>query len=119
MYIIAGPEFGPDLEGRVLIIYKSLYGLKSSGARFHEHLSATLKNLGFLPSRADADLWMKDCGTHYEYIARYIDDILVWSKEPMSIIDKLKETYTMKGVGLPEHFLGGNVEELGVQGLDI
>ena len=113
VYIIAGPEFGPDLAGRVLIIYKSLYGLKSLGACFHEHLSATLKKLGFVPSKADADLWMKDCGTHYEYLARYVDNILVWLKDPMSIMAKLRETYTLKGVGAPEYFLGGNVEELG------
>ena len=113
VYIIAGPEFGPDLHGKILIIYKSLYGLKSSGARFHENLSATLRKLGFTPSKADADLWMKDCGTHYEYLARYVDDILVWSKDPLKIMEELKKTYTLKGIGSPEYFLGGNVEELG------
>ena len=46
VYIIAGPEFGPELQGKRLIIYKSLYGLKSSAARFHEHLSATLEKVG-------------------------------------------------------------------------
>ena len=90
VYIIAGPEFGPKLEGKVLIIFKALYGLKSSGARFHEHLSSTLRKLGFKPSKADADLWMKDCNTHYEYIARYVDDILVWSKDPMKVINDLR-----------------------------
>jgi hypothetical protein len=29
-FIIAGPEFG-DLEGHMLVIYKALYGLPSSG----------------------------------------------------------------------------------------
>jgi hypothetical protein len=33
VYIIAGPEFGPELEGKRLIIDKALYGLKTSGAR--------------------------------------------------------------------------------------
>ena len=33
--IIAGPEFG-ELEGHMLIIYKALYGLRSSGLRWHE-----------------------------------------------------------------------------------
>ena len=32
--IRAGPEFGPDLEGRLLIIYKALYGLRLSGKAF-------------------------------------------------------------------------------------
>ena len=46
---MAGPEFGPELEGRILLIDKSLYGLKTSGARFHEHLSLKLAGLGFKP----------------------------------------------------------------------
>ena len=32
VFIIAGPEFGPELEGQRLIVDKSLYGLKTSAA---------------------------------------------------------------------------------------
>jgi hypothetical protein len=42
VYITAGPEFGANLHGKNLIIDKSLYGLKTSAARFHEHLSKSL-----------------------------------------------------------------------------
>jgi len=56
---------------------------------------------------------MKDCDTQYEYLARYVDDILVWSKDPMAIMDKLRKVYTLKGAGSPEYYLGGNIEELG------
>ena len=42
VYVTAGPEFGEKLEGKRLLIYKALYGLKSSSARFHKHLSNTL-----------------------------------------------------------------------------
>ena len=41
-----------------------------------------------------------------------VDDILVFSKDPMSIIKTLKEKYVLKGVGMPEYYLGGNVEQL-------
>lgn len=60
VYIIAGPEFGPKLEGKRLIIDKALYGLKTSGARFHEHLSIQLQKLNFKPTKADPDLWMRE-----------------------------------------------------------
>ena len=30
LYLIAGPEFG-DLEGHTLLVYKALYGLRTSG----------------------------------------------------------------------------------------
>jgi len=114
-YIIAGPEFGPDVHGRRLVIYKSIYGLKSSAARFHEHLSERLKLLGFLPSKADPDLWIKNCGDHYEYVARYVDDVIAFSKDPMKIMKALEETYVMKGVGIPQYYLGGDVVELDEQ----
>lgn len=57
VFIIAGPEFGPELMGKRLIVDKSLYGLKTSAARFHEHWSAKLKRIGFMPSKADLDMW--------------------------------------------------------------
>jgi hypothetical protein len=35
VYIIAGPEFG-EQEGHIIIISRALYGLQSSGARWHD-----------------------------------------------------------------------------------
>ena len=113
IYIIAGPEFGPELAGRVLIIVRSLYGLRTSAARFHEHLTDNLRKLGFHPSKADPNLFYKDMGDHYEYLASYVDDILVWSRDPMRTMDLLMAKYTMEGVGIPEYYLGGNVEQMG------
>ena len=107
LYTILGEEYD-KLGGKILIFQKGLYGLRSSGARFHEHLSDILKKMGFLPSKADADLWFKDCGAHYEYIARYVDDILVFSKDPTGILECLKLTYPLQGVGTPEYYLGGD-----------
>ena len=102
VYIIARPEFGKKLPGEKLIIDKALYGLKSSSARFHEHLSGTLLSMGYKPSKADYDLWMKPLGDDYEYIARYVDDVIVFSKDTMLVIQELKRTYIMKGAGKPQ-----------------
>ena len=43
-------------------------------------LSDKLRLIGFKQSRADPDLWMRDADTHYEYIAVYSDDLLVFSQ---------------------------------------
>jgi len=48
LYIIAGPEFG-DLEGHILVIHKALYGLRSSGKRWHERFADCLRKEGFTP----------------------------------------------------------------------
>ena len=97
------------MEGKFLIVYKSLYGLKTSAARWHEALADTLVSLGFKTSKADNDLWMRDCGDHYEYIATYVDDLLIIGKDPMAIIQALKKLYPLKGVGSPEYYLGGDI----------
>lgn len=110
VYITAGPEFGED-EGCIMIIEKALYGLRSSGARFHEKLADTLRALGFKPSKADPDVWMKDCVTHYEYVCCYVDDLLAVMKNPQAFYDTLQSdpyNYKLKGVGEPEYHLGGN-----------
>jgi hypothetical protein len=50
-----------------------------------------------------------DCGTHYEYVTTYVDDILVVSKDPMKTIEALRKCYPLKGVGVPEYYLGGDM----------
>jgi hypothetical protein len=41
-----------------------------------------------------------------------VDDILIWSKDPMAFINSLEKTYIYKSLGIPEYYLGGNVEFL-------
>jgi hypothetical protein len=112
VYITDDPEFGKNLHGKNLIIDKSLYGLKTSAARFHEHLSESLLR-GFKKTKHDPDLWMVDKSSHYEYLATFGDDIIIWSKDPMTFIKSLEKTYILKSVGISEYYLGGNVEFLG------
>jgi hypothetical protein len=102
-----------NLHGKTLIVDKSLYGLKTSAARFHEHLSESILRLGFKKTKHDPDLWMVDKSSHYEYLATYVDDILIWSKDSIEVIKALEKTYILKSVGIPEYYLGGNVEFLG------
>jgi hypothetical protein len=107
VYIIAGPEFG-DREGHTLIIYKALYGLHSSGLRWSERLADVLRSMGFFPSMAEKDIWMRDMGDHYEYIAVYVDDLMILSKDPDVIIKALTEEhkFKLKGTGPTSFHLG-------------
>ena len=113
VYIIAGPEFGPELEGKKLIIQGGLYGLKTSAARYHEVASACLRKLGFRPTKVDADLWMrKKKGGTYEYIAMYVDDLLAWGKNPMEIIKEVQDTFKLRDIGFPDYYLGADVNKV-------
>ena len=105
--IIAGPEFG-SLEGHLLLIHKALYGLRSSGLRWHERFADTLRSMGFFPSKAEDDIWMRPSGSTYEYIASYVDDLCIAAKDPASIVRILEEThsYKLKGTGPISYHLG-------------
>jgi hypothetical protein len=75
-----------------------LYGLKTSDARFHEHLSESLLRLGFKKTKHEPDLWMVDNSSHYEYLATYADDILIWSKDPMADVKTLENTFAFQNI---------------------
>jgi len=107
VHIIAGPEFG-DREGHVLIILKALCGLHSSGLRWSERLTDVLREMGFFTSHCEKDIWMGNKGDHYERIAVYVDNLMIASKDPDSIIKMLMEKYQfkLKGTGPTKFHLG-------------
>jgi hypothetical protein len=105
---VAGGEFG-ELAGHTFMILKAQYGLKSSGRRWHERLFDVLIAMGFKPSKAEEDIWMRDMGDHYEYIACYVDDLAIASKNPQAIIDALEgapNNFKLKGTGPMTFHLG-------------
>jgi Reverse transcriptase (RNA-dependent DNA polymerase) len=83
--LIAGPEFG-SYEGSLMINVRALYGLKTSGKRWHERLFNVLLSLGFTSTKAEEDICLKDMDSHYEYIAVYVNDLMITSKNPQMII---------------------------------
>jgi hypothetical protein len=76
-------------------------------------LSESLLRLGFKKIKYDPDLWMVNKSSHYEYLATYVDDILIRSMDLMAVIKSLERSYMLKSVGISEYYFGGNVEFLG------
>ena len=69
--------------------------------------------MGFKPSKADPDLWIRDAGDHYEYIVKNINDIWIMSKDLMSILNKMERPsglYDSKGIGSPKYYLGSDIK---------
>jgi hypothetical protein len=58
-------------------------------------------------------LWIEEKSSHCEYSATNVDDILIWSKDLMAVINSFEKTFIFKNVDIPEYYLGGNVEFLG------
>jgi len=114
----AGLEFGQDNVGKPVRIVRALYGLRSSGARWHDHMAATLRLGRFKASYADPDLWMrKQCkpdGTYYwEYVLCYVDDVLVISHNPKSVMNFLNTHYTLKPASVmePKDYIGAEIRK--------
>ena len=116
IYTVAGKEFGPRLQGKVLIVSKALYGLKSSGAAWRNHLSSSIQDMGFTSSRGDPDLYFraacKDDGTeYYEYLLVYVNDIICVSHKTKEIMDEFAQLYRLKegSIGPPSRYLGADI----------
>ena len=104
---VAGPEFG-ELMGHTLIIRGALYGLRSSGARWHDRFSDCLRAEGFFPCKAEPDIWMRPTPDKYEYIAVYVDDLAFAMADPDAFVDILEEKhgFKLKGTGTISFHLG-------------
>jgi hypothetical protein len=88
------------MQNHTLIIVKALYGLRTSGLRWHEKLADCLRNEGFLPCKVEPDIWMRDKGDHYEYVGVYVDDLVFAMKDPSSFIKTLESKYFSNSKGL-------------------
>ncbi len=110
--ITRGPEFGED-KGKTAEIVRALYGLKSSGAAYGEHLANCLTYLGFQTCLADNDVWIKaqtkpDGTEYYAYILVYVDDILVIHHDAKKILSQIDYFFRMKpeSMGDPDIYFG-------------
>jgi hypothetical protein len=68
--------------------------------------------MGFTPSKAEPDIWMRQKDDHYEYIGTYVDDLCIVSKDAKAITDHLTQhcKFKLKGTGPISFHLGCNFE---------
>ena len=90
-YIMCGPKLGIENVGKVALIHRALYGGKSTGKDFGNHLRSCMHHLQFVTCPADPDLWMQpaqksDGSPCYKYILLYTDDPLVVSERTEQIL---------------------------------
>ena len=54
-----GPEFGSEHKGKTAVVARALYGLRSSGSAYCNHLASCVGSLHCLPCRSDPDFLMQ------------------------------------------------------------
>lgn len=119
-YIICGPEFGLENQGKVALIHRALYGGKSAGRDFRNHLRSCMDFLNFKSCPADPDVWMrpaiKSDGTKvYDYVLLYTDDTLVISENAEAILrSEIGKYFELKeeSIGPPSLYLGGHLSKV-------
>ena len=93
-------------EGTLLEVKKALYGIPTSGNRWHAHLSQTLRDMVFTPTCFEPDVWIMGRNGGYDYIGTHTDDVLVVAKHPARVFEKLQKVSTINKYGPLGHHLG-------------
>lgn len=113
-----GVENGED-RGKVCVLVRALYGLKSAGASWRTTLANVLRDLGYESTKADPDVWirpaMRDDGfEYYEMLFVYVDDILSVSHKAKERIAEITEFYKAKDGSIqpPKIYLGADVSQM-------
>ena len=97
VWAVAGDEFD-DKKGCKVEIQRALYGLAGSARAFADFPADTLIRLGFQPSRADPDLWIKETECGFDCIATHVDDATVAAKEPQSCISQIEQECALRNI---------------------
>ena len=119
----AGPEFGSE-AGMIFIVRKALYGLKSAGAAFRALLAESLYDMGYVPTKADPDVWIRpavkaDGFKYYELVLCYVDNVLAMSMNPAETLESLKTVFTLKDnkIETTALSLGAQLRQMDVDGV--
>ena len=80
----------------------ALYGLKSSGAAFQSKLSVLMRDIGYLYTKGDPNVWIRlavqpDGTEYHEIVLCYVDNVLAILATPMKTIEGIKSVFKLKG----------------------
>ena len=87
VYCCGAELFGQEHKGKLAVICRALYGLKTSGASWRQYLVSEIRSVGFTNTKDDPDGYRRKASkpsgeAYYEYIIVYVDDIIYVSYEP-------------------------------------
>ena len=119
IWTVLGKGFGQD-DGKREIIGRAIYGLKSAGAAFRNHLADCMKHLGYTPCCADPYIWLKpmvrpsDVFKYYGYILLYVDDVMVVHNDALDVLMNINKYFKLKpnSIGDPNIYLGAKLKKM-------
>ena len=120
VHVICGADlFGPEAAGRIAVIVRALYGLRSAGNAWRHHFATYIRNeLGYESTKADDNVYRKpgshkDGRTYYSYLVIYVDDVLCCDENPEPIMKKINSDFRLKNdkIETPTMYLGTDVKQ--------
>ena len=106
--------------GKVVLMKRALYGGKSVGRDFWEHLCSCMYFLNFQSCKDDPDVWMRpalkaDGSEYWEYVLLYCDDILVVGDHGEETLhNEIGKYFELKEESIepPSIYLGGKLSKV-------
>ena len=71
--------------------------------------------MGFVPTRADQDLWYKRSEHYdgYDYIATHVDDLIIASKKPSDYMAQIEQEFLVRNIeDSPSYYLGNDIKRI-------
>ena len=110
-WTVVGTKWG-SRKGTKIIVFRALYGMKSAGRDFRNHLSDCMRTLGYDSCPTDQDVWMRetkslDGVTCWEYLLLYTDDTLSIGPNSEENLMELNKSFKLKesSIGPPKLYL--------------
>ncbi|XP_062074692.1 uncharacterized mitochondrial protein AtMg00810-like [Humulus lupulus] len=103
----------PNATSLVCKLNKALYGLRKAPRARFDKLKSALFACGFICSKADNSLFIRQTNLHTTHILLYVDDILITGTSTTAIqilISDLHKAFALKDLGELNYFLGIQVE---------
>ena len=107
------PPEGSDIPSdKVLLLNKSLYGLRQSSRQFNQALDTWLRSQGLTPTRADSCFYVRRREGETLMLSVHVDDQLIACNSRAGLDDfkaKLNERFECSDSGPAGYFLGFNI----------
>ena len=111
--VMGGME-GYGTPGKVARIWRGIYGLKQANKMWNQHIDRILKEMGFFKLTGDHEVYFKWDGANHVWLALYVDDVFLISKN-LANINESKKTLgadmKVKDLGVAHYLLGLSLGE--------
>jgi hypothetical protein len=115
VYVRQPPGFtAAGHEGKVLKLYKALYGLRQAPRAWNVKLDGSLLKLGFTRCASEHGMYTRGGGPTRVVVGVYVDDLIITGANPADVgafKEEMRRLFRMSDLGLLSYYLGIEVKQ--------